>query len=956
LVLIQSTGEFLLTTHDSFPVSANSSASIVAHDLFQGAVSGYGVSGSVGSGELTFEVVPSHGEQDVGQTFEISIGSVASCDTNSPSGLCTLSAAFDAGSGNAGSLSCSASAGTSSRVDARSFQVPYYEPIDVTFAFNAQEAFDTTGQGDLGSADGDIIISAQPPMASPRLVTTASLPAVTLDSSGHSPTLTDSAVLSGGDSETGTIEFILTAPDGETVLDDETVPVHGDGTYSTPSGYTLPTTGAQAGTYTWTASYSGDTFNNPADDQGGLAEQTIVSLATPTLVARASPPDATLDPNNPTQMTDSAVLSGGDDPTGKIEFILTAPDGTTVLDDETVPVDGDGTYSTPSGYTLPTTGAQAGTYTWTASYSGDPANDPANDQGGPAEQTVVGKAMPTLVSAASPSPVLLDGSGLQVLTDSAQLSGGYDEGGYITFTLLAPDGVTILEQQGIPVHGDNMYMPDSGFPLPVTGALTGTYTWTASYGGDDNNNPANDQGGPPEQIVVTKTQTTTTLTSSTDPFGSRYGESVTFSARVSVVPPGLGHPTGEVDFFDNGQPLGSNMLSGFDATFSTNALHAGDHLITAVYEGDSNFSESTSDPYLQSVDRATTAFMGPFGESSVYGQKLTIFPIIFVSPDPPTLPTGWLALYEDSKTTPIVSQNLGAGAAGADLSTSVLTAGTHVLTVVYSGDGDFKPCAVTRTVEVAKAPLTVTADNNDIAHGAPVPALTWSFTGFVNGDTAAVVSGSPVLSNEASPRSSAGQYTITIAVGSLGAGNYFFPTLVPGTVTVHPKVVDVRVDYGTKSMSLIGLNRDLPFATISAIEVIFSDDVRVALGDLSLTGKRGTSYSLSSVSYNPTTYDATWSLPSAIGVDKLMLTVDGATFARDPANNVFHFDTKFAVLPGDINGDGVVNSQDLVLERNAILGIGDPSLVGWADVNGDGALDLNDFKAVRGRLGTRLPS
>ncbi len=112
--------------------------------------------------------------------------------------------------------------------------------------------------------------------ASPTLVTTASPAAITLHGSG-SPTLTDSAVLSGGSDPTGTITFTLSGPSGNTV-DTESVKVDGDGTYTTPNGYTLPTSGTVVGTYTWAASYTGDGSNNPAKDKGGDAEQTVVSL------------------------------------------------------------------------------------------------------------------------------------------------------------------------------------------------------------------------------------------------------------------------------------------------------------------------------------------------------------------------------------------------------------------------------------------------------------------------------------------------------------------------------------------------------------------------------------------------------------------------------------------------------------------------------------------------------
>ena len=37
--------------------------------------------------------------------------------------------------------------------------------------------------------------------------------------------------------------------------------VNGNGSYSTPTGYTLPTAGAVAGTYQWDATYNGDANN-----------------------------------------------------------------------------------------------------------------------------------------------------------------------------------------------------------------------------------------------------------------------------------------------------------------------------------------------------------------------------------------------------------------------------------------------------------------------------------------------------------------------------------------------------------------------------------------------------------------------------------------------------------------------------------------------------------------------
>ena len=94
------------------------------------------------------------------------------------------------------------------------------------------------------------------------------------------------------------------------------------------------------------------------------------------------------------------------------------------------------------------------------------------------------------------------------------------------------------------------------------------------------------------------------------------------------------------------------------------------------------------------------------------------------------------------------------------------------------------PTFVNGTLVVNKAHLTVTADNKTKAPGSPNPPLTYTISGFVNGDTSSVVSGTASLSTTATTSSPAGVYSITVAVGTLTAANYDFPTFVNGTLTV----------------------------------------------------------------------------------------------------------------------------------------------------------------------------
>ncbi len=126
------------------------------------------------------------------------------------------------------------------------------------------------------------------------------------------------------------------------------------------------------------AVYSGNGNNIVASDNG-KNETEVVSQSSPSISTVAGGPVTA----GWGCLTDTATLSGGYKPTGTITFTLTSPGGK-VVDTETVCVTGDGTYSTPNGY-VPTV---AGTYTWSATYSGDVNNTVASDNGQNESETV----------------------------------------------------------------------------------------------------------------------------------------------------------------------------------------------------------------------------------------------------------------------------------------------------------------------------------------------------------------------------------------------------------------------------------------------------------------------------------------------------------------------------------------------------------------------------------------
>ena len=219
--------------------------------------------------------------------------------------------------------------------------------------------------------------------ANPTIATTPSMTTVALGTS--SVTLNDTAVLSGGYNETGTITFTLYL--GSTLENTETVTTTGNGSYTTPTGYTLPTSGTVTGTYQWDASYSGDSNNNAFSENNAANEQVVVSPASPAITT--TPNVTTVVLRSPASLKDTAVLSGGYSPTGTITFTLVAPGGGAV-DTETVAINGNGTYTTPTGYTLPTTSTLTGVYQWDAVYtSANGDNNAFSDYNATNEQVTV---------------------------------------------------------------------------------------------------------------------------------------------------------------------------------------------------------------------------------------------------------------------------------------------------------------------------------------------------------------------------------------------------------------------------------------------------------------------------------------------------------------------------------------------------------------------------------------
>ena len=106
--------------------------------------------------------------------------------------------------------------------------------------------------------------------------------------------------------------------------------------------------------------------------------------------------------------------------------------------------------------------------------------------------------------------------------------------------------------------------------------------------------------------VVDVASTAATLTSSINP--SVIGQSVTYTASVSVSPPGGGRPSGSITFADGSNAIhcadGSQAFNGTIATcvVTYSSLSGSPHAIGATYSGDGNYLASVSAVVTQVED------------------------------------------------------------------------------------------------------------------------------------------------------------------------------------------------------------------------------------------------------------------------------------------------------------------------------------------------------------------
>ena len=224
--------------------------------------------------------------------------------------------------------------------------------------------------------------------------------------------------------------------------------------------------------------------------------------------------------------------------------------------------------------------------------------------------------------------------------------------------------------------------------------------------------------------------TATTLGSSLNP--SVYGQSVTFTATVSNTSGSGGVPTGSVAFYNGASILGAGTtLSGVGtsatSTFTISTLAAGTYVISAVYTSVGSALGSTSPNLIQAVNQARA---DNHRQQPDQGLRAAL----------PTLTASYAGFVNGDTSGSLTTQPTLSTTADVN---SKVAGNPYAITAAGAVDSDYTISYVAGILTVTPTALTITADNQTKVYGAALPTLTASYSGFVNGDTAANLTTQP---------------------------------------------------------------------------------------------------------------------------------------------------------------------------------------------------------------------
>jgi PKD repeat protein len=466
------------------------------------------------------------------------------------------------------------------------------------------------------------------------------------------------------------------------------------------------------GTHTIEAYYSGD--STYATSVGSLT-QTVTPTTSSGYISSSK---------NPSTYGDTVTFTTHIVPvkaTGTVQFTI---DGT----DFGSPVTISGGTATSQGISTLT----GGTHIVEANYSGD-ANDAANSW---TMGQSVRRASDTITLSSSTAQVVYGQPATFTATISPSVATGnvtFKDGTSTLGTVAATNGVAVFT---------------STKPFRV-----GIHSITAVYNGDSNYAKTTSSG---VSLTVTQASTTTSVSSSLNP--SAFRKSVILTATVSVNAPGAGTPRGTVMFYDGMTAIGKAPIT--KPWIAVSTLSTRTHTITVVYSGDSNFATSTSAAITQTVTQAPTLVT----VKSSPNPSTAIQSVTLVATGMSRYATGTVTFNDGTTALGTVSVTSGS----ARYTSAPMSAGTHIITAVYSGDATYAgntSTAITQTVNLATTATSLRSSLNPSASGRQVTFAVYGIPSAATG-TETFYDGTTILGSIPVKPGSARYTTSALSVGT----------------------------------------------------------------------------------------------------------------------------------------------------------------------------------------------
>ena len=446
----------------------------------------------------------------------------------------------------------------------------------------------------------------------------------------------------------------------------------------------------------------------------------------------------------------------------------------------------------------------------------------------------------------------------------------------LTFTTTnwaSPQTVTVTGVDDTAVDGDVAY-------AIVTGAAT---SLDVSYSGLN-----------PPDVSLTNTNDDTNLTLAAVGATHRYRQSLTMTATIG----GLnGHPTsGMVDFTFGAIDLGAFPVINGVATLVTTALPIGTDTINAVYAGDSFYHPSSGTANVL-IDRALVGVIAS-SKFKLYGAAV------------PLLTYTATGLVDGDSTGVLTGSLATTATASSSVAPYTINQGT------LDGGLKYEIAFTPGVLSVTPATLTIAATTQTKIFGQALAVLPYLSSGFVNLDTASILSG--LLATTATAASPVGAYPISL--GTVGAGINYTIAFLPSLLTVTPATVTISADPKSK---VYGPDA-IPALTFTTAGFVSPDTGAILSGGLDTSAAVGSGVGQYPISLGTLLANDNYTLslvPAVVTITPAPLTVTATSLSLRTGARI---PTLPYTVSGLVNGDAASVLSGLVVatpaNRDSIAG------------------------------------